>query len=38
MEADIDRILFTSDRIAVRVHELADEIAAKYGDDAEGFG
>ena len=35
MEADIDRILFTSDRIAERVHELADAIAAEYGDDAE---
>jgi len=34
MEADIDRILFTSDRIAARVHELADEITAQYGDDA----
>lgn len=34
MEADIDRILFTSDRIAERVHELADEITAQYGDNA----
>jgi hypoxanthine phosphoribosyltransferase len=35
MEADIDRILFTSDRIADRVRELANAIAAEYGDDAE---
>lgn len=35
MEADIDRILFTSDRIADRVRELARAIATEYGDDAE---
>ena len=34
MEADIDRILIPRQRIAERVKELADQIAASYGDDA----
>jgi hypoxanthine phosphoribosyltransferase len=35
MEADIDRILFTSDQIAGRVGELAAKISVDYGDETD---